>query len=128
MAKANLTLPNGTTVKIEGTSEDIAVLLSKFSGRHKAVSMKSKTTGKKTASRTKGAPPKVERKGPQSLLEELANEDYFKSKRTIGDVQKKLEEGGHIYAMESLSTPLLRLTRKKVLRRLKEKNAWLYVS
>jgi hypothetical protein len=50
--------------------------------------------------------------------------------RAVGDeVQKKLEEKGHIYAQESLSGPLLRLTRDKhVLRRLKDKKGWVYVS
>jgi hypothetical protein len=61
-------------------------------------------------------------------MAELASEGWFKSKRTIGDVQKKLEEKGHIYAMESLSTPLLRLTRNRTLRRIKDKSGWAYVS
>jgi len=61
-------------------------------------------------------------------VKDLAAEDWFKTKRTIGDLQKKLEEKGHIYAMESLSTPLLRLTRSKVLRRIKDKSGWVYVS
>lgn len=128
MAKANLTLPDGTTVKIEGTAEDIAVLLSKFSGPREATSPKPKAKGEKESSKTKAATGKIKRKGPQILIAGLANENYFKSKRKIADVQKKLEESGHIYTIESLSTPLLRLTRKKVLRRLKEKNGWVYVS
>ena len=125
MAKANLTLSNGTTVVIEGTAEEVAALLAKVSGP---------TTGAPNRRRGKkgpGAPAKATnpgRKGPQTLLQELANEDWFKSKRTIGEVQKKLEEKGHIYAMTSLSTPLLRLTRSKVLRRLKDKSGWVYVS
>lgn len=32
MPTANLTLPNGTTVTIEGTADEVAVLLSKCSG------------------------------------------------------------------------------------------------
>ena len=76
-----------------------------------------------------GAPAgKAARKGPQQLLRDLAEENWFKSKRTIGDVQKKLEEKGHIYAMQSLSTPLLRLTRSRALRRIKDKSGWAYVS
>lgn len=131
MAKANLTLPNGTTVVIEGTPDEVATLLSTVSGSGPTASAgSSKKSGrrksKSSASSTKTT--KVSRKGPQVLVKELADEDYFKSKRTIGEVQKKLEEKGHIYALESLSTPLLRLTRSKVLRRLKEKSGWVYVS
>lgn len=127
MAKANLTLPNGTTVALEGTADEVAELLTKFSGST-TTSAPHVPTGlkKKTSSPARTA--KSSRKGPQTLLQELANEGWFKSKRTIGEAQKKLEEKGHIYAMTSLSTPLLRLTRSKVLRRLKDKNGWVYVS
>ena len=42
-------------------------------------------------------------------------------------VQKKLEENGHIYAQSSLSPALIALTKKKCLRRMKEKKGWVYV-
>lgn len=129
MAKADLTLPDGTTVSIDGTAEEVALLLQKFTapgtdgpriGRRRVT--RARTTGKQQSVT------KTVRKGPQQLVKDLAAEDWFKTKRTIGDLQKKLEEKGHIYAMESLSTPLLRLTRSKVLRRIKDKNGWVYVS
>lgn len=129
MAKANLTLPDGTTVSIDGTAEEVALLLQKFTapgtdgqrtGSRRAT--KARTTGRQQPAA------KAVRKGPQQLVKDLAAEDWFKTKRTIGDLQQKLEEKGHIYAMESLSTPLLRLTRSKVLRRLKDKSGWVYVS
>jgi hypothetical protein len=128
MAKANLILPDGTKVTIDGTAEEVANLLSKFSQPQEGGGQK-KVTGrkKKTAGRTgKGTAPS--RKGPQTLIAEFVEEGYFKSKRTIADIQKKLEQGGHIYAQTSLSPPLLRLTRKKVLRRIKDKKGWVYVS
>lgn len=129
MAKANLVLVDGTKVAIEGTAEEVALLLHKFSSPGTAASpegeqepRKVRTAGpKKTAERTL-------RKGPQKLMADLIEDGWFKSKRTIGEVQKKLEEKGHIYAMESLSTPLLRLTRLRTLRRIKDKGGWVYVS
>lgn len=129
MAKANITLPDGTKVTIEGTTDEVAILLSRFSGTSEAApaaAKKKKRKKKKSSDGSGGAATK--RKGPQTLIMELAKEDYFKSKRTIGDIQSKLEEKGHIYAQHSLSSPLLRLTRIKTLRRLKEKNVWVYVS
>ena len=129
MPTANLTLPNGTTVTIEGTADEVAILLSKCSGGS-GTADDEQPSGRKTVRKrasSKGKKPK--RKGPLILIEELVGEDYFKSKRTIGDVQKRLEEKGHIYAQNSLSPGLLKLTRdKRVLRRLKEKGAWVYVS
>lgn len=129
MAKANLVLGDGTTVAIEGTAEEVALLLQKFSStRNASGETRRKSLGKgHTASPRKSAV-KSKRKGPQQLMADLADEGWFKSKRTIGDVQKKLEEKGHIYAMVSLSTPLLRLTRNKTLRRIKDKGGWAYVS
>ena len=104
-----MTLPNGTTVAIEDTAEEVAALLATVSGPKKATVAPSRKRGKK-GTRAATKPTNSGRKGPQTLLQELADEGWFKSKRTIGDVQKKLEEKGHIYAMTSLSTPLLRLT------------------
>ena len=128
MAKANFTLPDGTTVNIEGTAEEVANLLSRFSSPQAGPERTSKPSKEKSSGRTAAQAHTPKRKGPQTLIEDLVQENYFKSKRTIGDVQKKLEEGGHIYAMHSLSTPLLRLTRSKMLRRIEDKNGWVYVA
>jgi hypothetical protein len=129
VATAKLVLPNGTTVNIEGTADEVATLLARFSGDASPGAGARKPSRKTKATRSSAVDKKdrPKRKGPQTLLEELANENFFKSKRTIGEVQKKLEEKGHIYALHSLSTPLLRLTRNKTLRRIKEKDSWVYV-
>jgi hypothetical protein len=131
MATAKLTLPNGTTVDIDGTAEEVALLLAKFSGNGPPLATgKTKRKRKRTSAGSSSKPKSARqnRAGPQTLLATLASEDYFKSKRTINDVQKKLEEAGHIYAQSSLSTPLLRLTRSRKLRRIKEKDGWVYVN
>lgn len=67
-------------------------------------------------------------KGPQTLILELRNNDFFSEQRSIADVQKKLEELGHIFAQTSLSAPLIRLVRSQKLKRIKENDAWYYVS
>jgi len=122
MAKANLVLPDGTTVAIEGTADDVAILLSKFS-------QSSGAERKKHRSRTSSSGgTKKKKDGPTGLIIELSNEGYFKSKRTLGDIQKKLEERGHIYAITTISPCLTRLTKKRTLRRLREKKGWVYVN
>ena len=130
MATAKLVLSDGTTVNIEGTADEVAILLARFSADSSSDLDASKRKSKKPPSRTSKGSNKnrPKRKGPRTLLEDLAKESFFKSKRTIGEVQKKLEEKGHIYAVNGLSTPLLRLTRGRVLRRIKEKAGWVYVS
>jgi len=133
MAKANLILPDGTKVNIEGTADEVAVLLGKLSAQDTIRESKT-TTKKKTKKKRKkaaigndgGANKKQE--GPTSLVTELVGEGYFKAKRTIGDIQKKLEERGHIYAQTSISPVLTRLTRKRTIRRIKEKKVWVYVN
>jgi hypothetical protein len=66
-------------------------------------------------------------KGPQTYILGLIQNGFFAEKRFIGDVQKKLEELGQIYAQTSLSAPLLRLVRSEKLSRLKENDAWYYI-
>jgi hypothetical protein len=62
------------------------------------------------------------------LIRELRDNDFFTSKRGLGDVQKALEEGAHIYPVTTLSPVLFRMVRGKELRRLKEDGAWKYVN
>ena len=127
MATANLTLPDGSKVAIEGTAEEVAMLISRLSGAEQSEPIKRQRRNKAGA-RLSGQKQTRATTGPRRLIEELASDDYFKAqKRTIGDIQKKLEENGHIYALHSLSPVLLRLTRAKVLRRIKEKKVWVYV-
>ncbi|SRR6266516_387567 len=127
MAKASLVLPDGTKVNIQGNSEEVANLLAKFSGSTGPSRVTTQSLHKKTSERSRSSNQGPKRKGPQGLIEELVEENYFKARRTISEIQRKLEEKGHIYAIYALSTPLLRLTRSKVLRRIKDKKGWVYV-
>jgi hypothetical protein len=126
MAKANMVLPDGTKVAIEGTAEEVALLLAKCSQSSSPHDRKEHKKEQQAPTQRKAQTGK--RAGPLTLIAILADEGYFKSKRTLGDIQKKLEEIGHIYAQTSLSPALMRLTRKRTLRRIKEKKGWVYVS
>jgi hypothetical protein len=127
MAKAELKLPSGANVQIEGTPEEVKFLLSSFapadSGQGSNHGQKKNINSKKKDSK------KIKKDGPMGLIKELVEENYFKGqKRSISDIQKKLEERGHIYAQTSLSPTLMRLVRSRNLRRIKEKKGWAYVS
>jgi hypothetical protein len=127
MATANWTLPDGSKVAIEGTADEVAVLVSRLSGGGDSTAVK-RQRRTKTGGSSSGKKQERRSTGPRGLIEALAQQDYFKAqKRTIGDVQKKLEQDGHIYALNSLSPALLRLTRAKTLRRIKENKGWVYV-
>ncbi len=132
MAKATITLANGTTAQIEGSASEVKELLEVFSGAHSHRVFQSPAQKRRKKSTSKNATnieKKPRKEGPMDLIRELIGGGYFKaSKRSLPDIQKKLEEQGHIYAQTSLSSPLTRLTRKKELRRIKEKKGWLYVN
>lgn len=126
MTKAKLTTPNGTEVQIEGTPEEVSQLLALYSSG--APSPKKVKKVRHTNNSGGSVKKKLVRNGPADLIRELITEEYFKGqKRSLADIQKKLEEGGHIYAQTSLSTPVLRLVKSKELRRLKEAKGWMYV-
>jgi hypothetical protein len=127
MAKAELLLQSGTKVFIEGTSEEVKQLLEVYSTspgtKPKGPAKRRTNASKKRSNSGKSLQPK----GPLAFIRELKEESFFKAKRTITEIQNKLEEKGHIYAQASLSTPLLRLTRSGELGRLKEGGIWRYV-
>lgn len=121
MVKANLTLRDGTQVAIEGAPDEVRHLLELMGGAGD-----NGRGGKGSTRKTARASSK--RQGPQALISELANDGFFNQKRTIGEVQKTLAGQGHIYALNSLSSPLVRLVRSRALRRIKEGSQWMYVN
>jgi uncharacterized protein YneR len=124
MAEANLTLPDGTTVKVSGSPEEIAKLMALYGGASRAKKIR-KGIAKLRSSKKRGE--SIKKKGPINFILELKNEGFFKEKRSVIQVQKKLEEKGHIYSRAPIAVPLLRLVRKKELGRVREKDIWYYV-
>lgn len=128
MAKANITLPDGTTIVIDGNETEICSILSLYSksGEHEGARRIENRVKSHKRSITNEAP--RSKTGTQQFILELQEADFFKSKRTISDVQKELECEGHILPLNELSTPLRRLVSKKHLKRLNEKGTWVYVN
>jgi ribosome-binding protein aMBF1 (putative translation factor) len=129
--KALLTLPDGTKVTVEGSTEEIARVLASFGTRsNEATPNPPRRTSKKGKRQARASDPSAVRrnKGPRDYIRELVGENYFESKRGLGDVQKKLEERAHIYPITTLSPTMFRLVRSKELRRIKEGGSWKYVN
>ena len=130
MPKANVVLADGSRVTIEGTADEVAVLLERISGGsvkpHDAGGRKG--AGRRRKSAAKGGSARTTATGPADYIRKLVTEDFFKTKRGLGDVQAKLEEGAHIYPVTHLSPVLFRLVRGKELRRIKEGGTWKYVN
>ncbi len=123
MAKADLTLADGTKVAIDGSPDEITKILSALGpGAGRPGSKRgTRKTGTKPARTARSA------KGPTAYITQLRDEGFFRAKRSLGDIQKKLEEQGHIYAITSLSPILVTLVRRKDLRRVKQGKRWAYV-
>ncbi len=58
--------------------------------------------------------------GTKGYIEELLDEGFFKTQRTIGAVKTELANRGHHIPLTSLSTPLMRLCQQRKLRREKK--------
>jgi hypothetical protein len=118
MAKAQINFPDGTTVKLEGTPDEISAVVDR--GR------KTQGTGRPAAARVKVKA----RSQPLQLVDLSANlidGGFFKKKpKDLAAVKTALEEMGHHYPVTTLSGAMLRQVRKRDLRRLKQGKHWVY--
>jgi len=124
---ASLVLPDGTKLTIEGTPDQVVAVVGRITGGQTRTESTRHPRKRRSAGpsndRTKGT-----RKGPADHIRELIAADFFSTKRGLGDVQRRLEEGAHIYPITSLSPALFRFVRLKELRRIKEGGVWKYVN
>jgi hypothetical protein len=125
MATAKVTLPDGTTVNIDGTPEEVAALVQRISPSDGPPTRRGSGSRKARAQA-----PKTRPMGPIDYIRALIAEDFFASKRGLGDIKAKLAEQAHFYPVTSLSPTLVRLVRKRELRRIKEDGTgtWQYVN
>ncbi len=114
MAKANIDLPDGTKIVIEGSVDEVAKIVSLVQGTIDQPSQRV-------------SPTKKTKRGAKDYIRDLKREDFFKQKRSLSEVQKALEARGHIYAVTSLSGLMLELVRSNELGRMKEDRMWMYV-
>ena len=130
MATANIDLADGTRIVIEGTPDEIARVLALYRQTSDRVlpteAPRTSSNGKRPAGSTKSVVTRS-REGTMQYMRDLIDDRFFSERRSIADVQHKLEELGHIYPQTHLSTPLRRLVQSRELRRLKEGRNWLYV-
>lgn len=61
------------------------------------------------------------------LLIELKNEGFFKQPKYLKDIVDKLASRGYHYQSSSLTNPLQRAVRNRILGRIKKKGKWAYV-
>lgn len=118
MPKAVIAMKGGSTVTIEGSSEEVAALVSRLNGGHAGGVMPAKSN---TSSRQKAKPTLT------GLVEELIADNFFSHPKDLGAVKVALEGRGHFYPTTTLSPIMLRFVKRRELRRIKEKKHWAYV-
>ncbi len=118
--KAEITLPSGARVVVEGSKDEVEYLVDTYS-REASVSKEDRPKRPPTSENESDAG------GPRGYVRQLKREGYFKTKQTLKTVQEKLAERGHIYPQSTLSAALLMLTRRGELGRMKESGSWVYV-
>src|SRR5258708_7276524 len=111
MAKAHISLDNGTEVTVEGTPAEVAALIAHFGSGTTSLKNTKKLLPRKSTAKA----------GPVDLVSELIDGGFFKKPKELGAIKVALEEQGHFYPVTTLSPSLLRLVRKKQLRRIKDK-------
>jgi hypothetical protein len=132
MPDAKLELPGGALVTITGSAEEIADILQRV-GTSPSVARDDSATSsaarpRKTGKRRVRASRQVSA-GPREFLLELKHEGFFRGeRRTLQDVISELATRGHIVPRTTVAPNLLRATKNRELRRLKENGHWVYTS
>lgn len=117
MAKAHIKRPDGTTVTVDGTPAEIAEVLHRVSPASASEKRSARTTMTRST-KTRASLP--------DLLGSLIDGDFFKKPKDLAAIKTKLGELGHVYPVTTLSPAMVRIVRKRLLRRLKQDNRWVY--
>lgn len=118
MATASVTFPGGAKVVIEGSQDEVAILLAKLQSASPSARQRSERSSTKVS---------VKREGPMRLILDLIGAGFFRTPQELGAVRIALEGQGHFYPTTSLSPLMLRLVRGRQLRRIKSHKRWTYV-
>jgi len=115
MAKAHITRGD-TKIIVEGTPEEVARVVAQLANGTGASTSYTESLRHRNRAKTT----------PMGLLSSLIDGNFFRKPKDLGAVKAALEEMGHVYPVTTLSPLLLRLVRRRQLRRIKDKNRWLY--
>ena len=116
MAKADIKTPEGISIKLDGTPDEIAAVL-------RQIKLEAKTSGQKGKIKQ---PNKEGRTTVPGLIDELRGENFFKKPKTLADVKQQFADLGHSYPRTALSGPLQSEVRRRRLRRFKENGKYVY--
>ena len=117
MAKAHIKTPDGTSIVIEGDAQEVAELMRKLQIASPAPG--GKQAGRKL--RGSGGNPSL----PDILLS-LKDGGFFKKPKDLAEIKMSLAELGAVYPTTTVAPALLRLTKARHLRRIRQDKRWFY--
>ena len=115
MAKAQIRMPDGLTIKVDGTPKEIAEVVQDL----KKAQRRSGASAGSSASGSGKLP---------DLIASLVDGGFFKTPKDLAAIKLALEEMGHHYPVTTLSPAMLRQVRKRRMRRLKKADRWVYTA
>ena len=117
MTRAQINFPDGTTVKLDGTPDEINAVI-----EHSRRKTKTESRSARVKAKTRSQPLQL-----VDLIANLIDGGFFKKKpKDLAAVKTVLEEMGHHYPVTTLSGVMLRQVRSRNLRRLKQDKRWMY--
>jgi len=112
MPTAHIKTPDGTTIRVQGTADEITAVVERLKA-----DAAGRTGGKKSKSRTPSG-----RQGLSELIDSQVERGFFNKPVDLASVKSALEQMGHHYPLTTLSPTMLRLVRQRRLRRIKKDN------
>ncbi len=122
--KAKMTLPNGTKTIIEGNPSEVAAIMHQLGLTSKKIS---KGEQMYALSKTKDIKDRRIKTSPTDLILSLADGGFFKSPKDLASIKEGLAEIGHIYPVQTLSSIVFKMVRRRYLRRVKQDGRWVYM-
>ncbi len=120
-AKAKINLANGTKVVIEGSPSEVANIVNQLDFKSKEAPRGERET------RLKRTKDKRIKTSPTDLILSLADGGFFKSPKDLASIKAGLAEIGHIYPVQTLSSIVFKMVRRRYLRRVKKNGRWVYI-
>lgn len=117
MVKATIKRKDGTSIVIEGSEDEVNRVISLVDGGRPARALKPKEN--KDAI--------IGKMSIGDMILELKDEKFFDKPRSLVEIKNALSEKGGIYAITTLSAPVIRLVRKRNLGRVRQNKKWMYV-
>jgi hypothetical protein len=123
MAEARITTPDGVSVEVSGTPEEVSAVVKKLRSGSAGSVLEKRERKQHRAQETKTAGKVL----ISDLIAILKGEEFFESPRGLGDIREKLDDMGHHYPLTTLSGAMQNQARSRQLRRFKQAGKYVYV-